>query len=358
MSAPPLLPGTSPETPSPGGAPPGLGAMPPLDVNGTFGALLIGMIVTSILYGITVLQSFTYYQTCAEGDGRVTKSAVALLWLVDTFDMALLSHVLYFYIVTNFGNFAALAGPVVWSMSAHLMVTAATEVIVRTMFSLRVWTVSGGKWLPAFAVGFVTLLDLIFGIVVTVKSVGQTFFALEKIEAFIFTEFATGLVGDTVIALLLSYYLYQSRTGFRRTDSAVTILMAYVINTGLLTAVTLTVNIVLFATEHSNFAFVALYFVISKLYVNAYLAMLNARTGIRQRMDRASVLGPQGSHSRYGGDSYPMASKGSRSQDSQPSAKTFRGSVGQMVSAGDVEESVVRIGVASAQDEPSKSFFV
>ncbi|EKM52979.1 uncharacterized protein PHACADRAFT_259153 [Phanerochaete carnosa HHB-10118-sp] len=266
--------------------------MPPLDLNGTFGALLIGALVAAVLYGITVLQTVVYYQHSAAQDGWLVRAAVGSLWLVDTLDTALLSHIIYWYLVTNFGSSSALMKPLVWSMSAHLATTAVTEVVVRSMFSLRVWRLSGGKWLPALTVGIVTLLDLIFGIVLTVRSVGQTWFTLQKIQAFVFAQFATELLGDTLIALILCYYLYQSRTGFRRTDSVLTTLMAYVINTGLLTAMALTVNIVLFATERHNFAFVALYFVISKLYVNAYIAMLNARTGIRQKMGNVETIVP------------------------------------------------------------------
>ncbi|GJE99482.1 hypothetical protein PsYK624_157460 [Phanerochaete sordida] len=325
MSAAPSIPGTAPGTAPPSG-------MPALDVNSTFGAVLVGGLVASVLYGITVLQAFSYYQQGAKNDGWLTRVVVAALWLIDTFDMALLSHIIYIYLVTNYGNPSALMQPILWSMSAHLMTTATTEVIVRSMFSLRVWKLSGGKWVPAFVVGLFTLLDLIFGIIVTVKSEGQTFFELARIQAWVVTQFAMGLTGDTLIALLLSYYLYHSRTGFSRTDSIVTILMAYVINTGLLTAIALTVNIVLFATEKRNFAFVALYFVISKLYVNAYLAMLNARTGIRQRMSQPEALALPGNRSRYTNSSAyalsPKVETEARSQESRPSVKTsFRDSL-------------------------------
>ncbi|KIP02760.1 hypothetical protein PHLGIDRAFT_122186 [Phlebiopsis gigantea 11061_1 CR5-6] len=256
---------------------------PSLNLNATVGAILVGGLITAVLYGITLLQTVFYYQH-SQRDGWGVKSAVFVLWALDTFDMCLIGHTLYFYMVINYGNPSVLAAPV-WSMILHLLVTPMTELVVRTMFTLRVWKLSEGNWASAAIISILGLADLALGTVVTAKSFGKTFAQLSEIEGFVFAEFSTSLAADLLVVLLLCYYLHRSRTGMSGTESLINTLTVYVVETGLLTVIALSINMALFAAKPNNLAFVAIYFTISKLYTNAYLAMLNVRDHIRGKRD-------------------------------------------------------------------------
>lgn len=261
---------------------------PSLNLNATVGAILVGGLIAAVLYGITLLQTAFYYQHSQRDDWGV-KSAVFVLWstsslcagdillmplirALDTFDMCLIGHTLYFYMVINYGNPSVLAAPV-WSMILHLLVTPMTELVVRTMFTLRVWKLSEGNWASAAIISILGLADLALGTVVTAKSFGKTFAQLSEIEGFVFAEFSTSLAADLLVVLLLCYYLHRSRTGMSGTESLINTLTVYVVETGLLTVIALSINMALFAAKPNNLAFVAIYFTISKLYTNAYLAM-------------------------------------------------------------------------------------
>jgi len=263
-------------------------ALAALNLNTTIGSLLVGGLVSAVLFGITTTQTFVYYQKAA-GDLILIKGVVTILWMLDAFDMCLITHILYWYLIKNYGNPLALQNPV-WSIILHVMVTATTETIVRGMFAWRVYRLSQGKWFSAAFIAIVSSVDLVVAVVITVKAFHTTFLGLKKLDPLVYVEFASGFAGDAMVALSLCYLLHKSRTGFGRTESVINVLMAYVVNTGLLTAVTSSVSLILFATQQNNLIYVAVYLQLSKLYVNAYLAMLNGRGSLRERSNELVSL--------------------------------------------------------------------
>jgi len=86
----------------------------------------------------------------------------------------------------------------------------------------------------------------------------------------------------------LCHYLRNSRPTFGRLGSVVNILIVYTINTGLVTVIDATAGLICFAVMPTNFVYVAFYLILSKLYLNAYLASLNARVSLRERNEYAS----------------------------------------------------------------------
>ncbi|OAX32385.1 hypothetical protein K503DRAFT_615365 [Rhizopogon vinicolor AM-OR11-026] len=102
---------------------------------------------------------------------------------------------------------------------------------------------------------------------------------------------------DFVIASSLCYLIATSRTGFPSTDSFLTKLMAYTINTGCLTSVTSMLTMITCAVMPRNFIFLAIEFLIAKLYVNSYLALLNARYYLQPDTD---TINPAGYHIHRG----------------------------------------------------------
>ena len=59
-------------------------------------------------------------------------------------------------------------------------------------------------------------------------------------------------VTDTVIALMLVYYLHTSRTGIRQTDSMLNKLIVFAVNTGLITSVDSIISLVTGLVFHSS----------------------------------------------------------------------------------------------------------
>ncbi|KAJ8074081.1 hypothetical protein PM082_012373 [Marasmius tenuissimus] len=108
-------------------------------------------------------------------------------------------------------------------------------------------------------------------------------------------RFSSAAICDTGIAVSLCYYLQQIRTGFKRTDKIIDYLMILALKSGCLTSIA-SIACLLTASQHKflpckrssdapsqylirpkTWVYVALSFVISRLYANTLLAALNTR---------------------------------------------------------------------------------
>ncbi|KAI0311494.1 hypothetical protein OF83DRAFT_755348 [Amylostereum chailletii] len=279
------------DSPSAGGASLPINPFAGISWDNTLGALLVGGLISGMLFGITCTQAYLYFERYST-DRWTLKAFVGCLWALDIFDFALNGHILYWYLVTNYTNPLALEGKVVWSLSAHVLVTSVVDFMIRAMFARRIFRLSNGNVPLTAGVLATSLLDLVVGIVITVKTVTLGSIAnLETLSTLFYINFASGAGSDVYVAVVLCYYLARSRTGFNtRTDSVVTVLMLYTINTGLLTAVDATCGMVLFITMPDNFVFIAFYLQLSKLYTNAYLATLNNRGSLRERSEGDGIV--------------------------------------------------------------------
>jgi hypothetical protein len=142
--------------------------------------------------------------------------------------------------------------------------------------------------------------DLVIGIIITAKAFRiQSFMQLDTLSGLLYANFACGTGGDLSLALALSILLYRSKTGFRQTDSLIHILMVYTVNTGMIVAFDAFMGMIMYAIMPNNFIFLGFYLLLSKLYLNSYLAALNAREDLRDRMEEpVSIHLSQISHSR------------------------------------------------------------
>jgi len=255
-----------------------------IQTNNTLGSLLVGGLVAATLWGVTTMQTFTYFDRYGK-DRLSLKIFVAFIWILDTFDSILTSHILYWYFVVNYLNPLSLTEPV-WSIMVHVLITSITDVMIRAMFARRVFQLSNRNYVLTGITVAISALDLICGITITVKALQLgTFAQLETISTWFYLNFAAGFSGDLFVAIVLCYYLWRSRTGFQTTNSLVRTLMTYIITTGLLTSVDAALGMICYIVMPNNFIFIAFYMNLAKMYTNSYLASLNAREALRDKSD-------------------------------------------------------------------------
>jgi len=248
------------------------------------GALLVGGLIAAVFWGVTSAQTFVYFQRSAN-DRISLKIFVAFLWVLDTLDACLTSHILYYYLILNFMNPVAIAAPV-WSVLIHVAITSLTDVLIRGMFARRVWQLSGHSVVLTAITTAISLTDLICGLIITVKAFKlSSFVQLNTISTLLYINFAAGFTGDLFVAIVLCWYLFKSKTGFQRTDTLVKTLVSYIITTGLLTAVDASLGMIFYIVMPNNFIFIAFYFNLAKMYINSYLALLNAREALREKSE-------------------------------------------------------------------------
>ncbi|KAI0299249.1 hypothetical protein BC826DRAFT_996226 [Russula brevipes] len=66
-----------------------------VDIRNTYGTLLIGLIVSAILYGVTIAQTWSYYWYYRNRDGKVLQGFVAFLFSLDTLHTILCTYSVY-----------------------------------------------------------------------------------------------------------------------------------------------------------------------------------------------------------------------------------------------------------------------
>ncbi|KAF9497033.1 hypothetical protein BDN71DRAFT_1505266 [Pleurotus eryngii] len=258
-----------------------------MSFDSTLGSLLVGGLAAVALWGVTNVQTFNYFSR-GSNDRPSFKLLILALWVLDTFDSALDGHILYFYLVSNYASPMAVM-TLVWSIIIHVAITSVCDFIIRSMFARRAFRLSGNWPLTIFIVA-VSLTDLICGLVITVKAFKiSSFIQLDTLSTLFYINFAAGTISDGSVAIALCYYLHKSRTGFTKTDSLIRVLMLYTVNTGLIVFLDATLGMITYIAMPDNFVFLGFYLLLSKLYLNSYLASLNAREGLRDKVDETPV---------------------------------------------------------------------
>ncbi|KAG2057343.1 hypothetical protein BDR06DRAFT_198761 [Suillus hirtellus] len=250
--------------------------LPQINLGNTFGALLIGVALSAVLFGVTNVQTFIYFQTHKDTGMTFFKLIVIWLWIFDALHLALVVHCVYYYLVTNYANFNALT-EIVWSLKLQLIVDV---LIVPTVHLSMTSLVSKGRSrvLPAIIMCIVVVLS--GGVTVPVVLVQ---YRCRLFQDVVTTEWATYLTlgavtfDDILIASSLCYLLATSRTGFSSTDSFLTKLLGYIISTGCLTSICSIIAVIACAVMPRNFIFLSIEFLVTKLYVNSFMALMNAR---------------------------------------------------------------------------------
>ncbi|KAK7460660.1 hypothetical protein VKT23_009375 [Stygiomarasmius scandens] len=254
------------------------GEQQPLD--NTMGVMLLGIIVSAILYGISLVQTMYYFNRYPK-DVWYLKALVTITLVLDTVHMAFTTHTIYHYLVTEYYNKEAL-NFMIWSVLAEAVPTGVTGCLVQLFYTVRVWRLSNKNWFLAIFILVMVLGDAACGTAwVIISLLRETFQDLLGISGLTMTINVLSAAADVVIAVALCFLLQKSRTGFTRTDTIINKLILFVVNTGLATSLCAVASLISLLASPDTLIYAAFYFCIGRLYSNSLLAALNARNHIR-----------------------------------------------------------------------------
>ncbi|KAG6827684.1 hypothetical protein H0H92_010753 [Tricholoma furcatifolium] len=251
------------------------------NMDANFGSMLIAVIVSAVLLGVSLVQAFFYF-TNYSNDHWVLRALVVLVTLFDIVHLALVSHAIYWYLIVQYGNGEA-SNIIIWSVLVEVLITGMTGFLVQCFYLTRVWHLSKKNIYLTGLLGLLSIGNIATVFTFTVKALMlKTWFDLVTIKPITLTADALTTVVDILIAASLCWYLSRIRTGFRTSDTMIKKLMLFVINTGLLCALGSFVSIL---ASPTTLVFAAFYFNLGRLYTNSFLASLNARKSIKGTMD-------------------------------------------------------------------------
>ncbi|GLB33468.1 hypothetical protein LshimejAT787_0103520 [Lyophyllum shimeji] len=254
---------------------------PTLVVDNTMGASLVGVICAAILYGVSCVQTWYYFDKY-RGDVWYIKTLVCGIWIFDSIHQGLISHTVYTYLITNYNNPEVL-GNMVWSILLEVLFNAFIGFFVQGFLTLRVWRLSGGN-VPLIVLT-VSLVVAEFGcsVAFTIHSMKLvTWEQLAELKGLSMAVNILAAVTDALIAGALCFFLHRSRTGFRKSDTMISKLIMFTVSTGVLTSICAIASLVSIIVWGKTLIYVAFYFSLGRLYSNSVLATLNARQAIRE----------------------------------------------------------------------------
>ncbi|SJL09650.1 uncharacterized protein ARMOST_13031 [Armillaria ostoyae] len=295
--------------------------MEAIDINDTFGAMLIGALVTMVTYGITTLQACVFL--LHDLPTRQSQDKIFCGVNMDIGHSPRRIHVpcnplvssqcadlhgdryayLYFKIA-GFGNPAHLVEGT-WSLFSSIMINVIIALLVQCFFALRIHGLCPKpyKWWMTSVIGSMVFAHFCFGLgeITGVSdypsannhSIWQKLFVKKEFSRLNEVNFVavlpfgiTAILSDILIAVGLCLLLERSRTDFANTNYLITTLIGYAITRCLLTSLMAVVEVIIFVTKPTSFYSFAIDFVIGKLWSNSLLASLNSRRSLRDTFNR------------------------------------------------------------------------
>lgn len=183
------------------------------------------------------MQTYMWYRTFPS-DSKVIRYVVWSISCLDIVHMIFTMHIIYFYVITNYNNPAALTRSV-WSFDATIVVTAVITCITHGFYARRVYILSNRSWFLPTLIGILSAVRMILGCVVTVRMLQIKILAelRGRIGVLVGTGMGAGSLADWIITGSLVVLLRRKRSGFNRsTDNLIDRLTYWTINNGLLTS--------------------------------------------------------------------------------------------------------------------------
>ncbi|KAJ7781603.1 hypothetical protein B0H16DRAFT_1878275 [Mycena metata] len=254
-------------------------------VDNTMGASLLGVIFAAGLYGVSCVQTWYYFNRYGSKDLWYIKTLVGLVFTFDSIHQALISHTVYWYVITNYSHPDALS-KLVWSILLEVLFNGLIGLIVQSFLAMRVWRLSNRNVALTAVTSSLVLAEFGCSVAFTIQSLQlETWEQLAELKGLSMTVNVLGAAADLFIALILVFYLHRSRTGFKKSDTMISKLMLFSVSTGLLTAFCAVASLVSILVWGKTLIYVAFYFSLGRLYFNSVLATLNARNDFRALTD-------------------------------------------------------------------------
>ncbi|KAJ7638495.1 hypothetical protein FB45DRAFT_903044 [Roridomyces roridus] len=258
-------------------------------LNATMGSALIGVICAAALYGVSCVQTWFYFHRYGPTDVWYIKVLVAVVFVFDSVHQVLISHTVYWYVITNYSHPQELSR-LVWSILLEVLFNGLIGFIVQSFLTMRVWRLSNRNIPLTVLTASLVLAEFACSVVFTIQSLQlHTWAELGELKGLSMSVNVLGAVSDFLIAMILVYYLRQSKTGFKRSDNMISKLIAFSVSTGLLTSICAILSLVSIVVWGNTLIYVAFYFCLGRLYFNSVLATLNARKDIRADADPEDI---------------------------------------------------------------------
>ncbi|OCH92997.1 hypothetical protein OBBRIDRAFT_833004 [Obba rivulosa] len=255
------------------------------------GALLLAMALSSILFGITLLQTYQYYDRYWN-DSIYIKIFVVVMVTFDTADTVSAILAVWWYVISNYGKVSSLDG-LPTSLGVEVFMASVVTLLAHGFFTMRVWLVCGRKYTIPVIIAVLSLASFVFSWYFNITAQDMRLLPLPSDMLWSGVACLASSAGaDFVITITLCYRLHKSRPGFKQTDRLINVLILYTVNTNLLSSLLAAATIVTLAVQSKTLWYAVPGFLVGKCYCNCVLVTLNAREKLRN-MPLSPTVGPK-----------------------------------------------------------------
>ncbi|RDX57263.1 hypothetical protein OH76DRAFT_1476684 [Lentinus brumalis] len=257
------------------------------------GALLIGQMISTFLYGISTLQTYVYLMTFPR-DRPELKLWVMLVWGLDSVNVILVCHGLYYWgwgmVVQKTDPATATAHETLAKQSFYVsaVLNLVVASVVQSFFIIRIYKLCQTRLarytLPSI-MSVLVLAHLSLGAEAVVKVIST--FKSTSLDSLSSLAYSAALP-YTLLALLSDVFLAGTLTLMSRgrvplsenprVHSLVHQAVTFLVHRCILLSVAALVRLVVFTVLPWTAWFIATDFIMGKLYANSFVACLNART--------------------------------------------------------------------------------
>ncbi|KAJ7176703.1 hypothetical protein C8R46DRAFT_42846 [Mycena filopes] len=247
------------------------------DDDNTYGLLFMVAIISACLYGVGILQFWSYIRKYHSKDRLTLKILVITVFVCDTFHEALLCHAVYKYSVSSISDPSILPS-VVKSLVIELFFSFAIATLVQQFYCWRILKIGNSRVLAGI-VSLVCLVSTLCTLVYAIKALRlATFEDIISLKPISIAGNTLYAVADVTISTVLIILLHSAKTtGYKRTTDLLNRLMVFTFNTGLPTSVSALLSAISVAALSNTFLYIFFFLLLGRLYTNSLLVTLNCR---------------------------------------------------------------------------------
>ncbi|KAK0199962.1 hypothetical protein DFS33DRAFT_1278373 [Desarmillaria ectypa] len=235
-----------------------------------YAPLMVGAFVTSVLYGVTVMQMYIYYQTSQKYelytlrlDPRWMRLFVLYLLLAETTNTILDVGTVFEPLILRYDGVMTvlISTPVQMFMAWRIRIIAQSRIAALVIAVFSFTAMAGGIWTT---------------VSVSLQPDYQQF---ANFRAAPITWLVSSAVTDILVSSFLVYSLSKKRNDF--SNDIITRLIRYNVQTGTITAVAALADAIVFISDSGATVFFSWDLCIAKLYSLSLLSSLNARSSAK-----------------------------------------------------------------------------
>ncbi|KAK0495172.1 hypothetical protein EDD18DRAFT_1332565, partial [Armillaria luteobubalina] len=290
--------------------------------DNSLGALYIGSSLSTVLYGVICVQTFLYMTSNrTRFDSWAMKLLVFILFIssskthlnrsgLDTAQQCLMLAGMYRFLISDYANPAALSteGPssglatkqllqaLIGLDLLHCFGTTVKKHSTR-FFCWRVWTLSASSLNIYIRITIIAIsvalafLNFASYICLSIFGFRHHFFAVNSSDFTLSWKISasSGIAFDVIMTIAMTLSLYRCRSlGMKRSNHVIIILILLTVNTNLVTTLISIGALVTYLVLPNATIYGGVYLLLSKSYLNSFLAILNSREFLREKMDHHS----------------------------------------------------------------------